>query len=115
MPSSFSIIPKATSEEKGVIRSCNRDSSSKYDGGIKSGRDEIACAILTYAGPSCNSIFLNSAALILNISSARSLTVSRYLTANHFPQSRTRFGQAYEVQSTVSSDKTHQFSRYYTP
>lgn len=35
-PSSCSIVLKAMSVENGVIRSCNSESSSKYDGGIKS-------------------------------------------------------------------------------
>lgn len=35
-PSSCSIVLKATLEENGVIRSCSSESSSRYDGGIKS-------------------------------------------------------------------------------
>lgn len=35
-PSSCSIVFKATSVENGAILSCNSDSSSRYDGGIKS-------------------------------------------------------------------------------
>lgn len=35
-PSSTSIVLKAISLENGDIRSCNSESSSKYDGGIKS-------------------------------------------------------------------------------
>lgn len=37
-PSSCSIVLRATSVEKGDIRSCNSESSSKYEGGIKSYR-----------------------------------------------------------------------------
>lgn len=39
-PSSSSIILKATSVEKGAIRSCKRDSSSRYVGGIISYKEE---------------------------------------------------------------------------
>lgn len=45
-PSSCSIILNATSEENGLIRSCSNESSSRYDGGIKSYKKnffQIAC------------------------------------------------------------------------
>lgn len=35
-PSSFSIVLNATSVENGEIRSCNNESSLRYDGGIRS-------------------------------------------------------------------------------
>lgn len=40
IPSSFSIMSNATLVEKGAMRSCNSESSSKYDGGITSYRGE---------------------------------------------------------------------------
>lgn len=40
-PSSCSIVLKATLVENGLIRSCNSESSSKYEGGIKSYENNI--------------------------------------------------------------------------
>lgn len=39
-PSSCSIMLKATSVENGLIRSCSSESSSRYDGGIKSYKED---------------------------------------------------------------------------